>query len=83
MVDDVKSIEKMNFEQALAELETIVQSLESGSAPLEESITAYERGNALKKRCEETLANAKARIESITLNENGAPVTKPFDEQKG
>jgi exodeoxyribonuclease VII small subunit len=44
---------KMTFEAAIEELETIVKRLEDGKVPLEESVTIYERGEALKKRCEE------------------------------
>ena len=80
-MESTAKINDMSFEQALAELETIVRSLESGSAPLEDSIKAYERGNALKKRCEVALSNAKARIETITLNENGQAETAPFEKE--
>jgi len=74
---DVKA---MSFEQALAELETIVGKLESGQAPLQESITIYERGEALKKHCEDLLKTAEARIEKITLSRDGAPTgTQPLD----
>src|SRR5207253_10921487 len=50
---DVKALP---FEKALAELETIVQKLERGDVPLEESVAIYERGEALKRRCEELIA---------------------------
>ena len=75
--DDVKA---MSFEQALDELEKIVGKLESGQAPLQESITIYERGEALKAHCETLLKTAEARIEKITLSREGAPVgTEPLD----
>ena len=57
----------MNFETALAELEDIVEKLESGKVDLEASIAIYERGEALKKHCERLLKDAEARIEKITL----------------
>jgi exodeoxyribonuclease VII small subunit len=71
-------ISTMNFEKALAELETIVAKLESGKVDLEESIKIYERGEALRKHCEAKLAEAEARIEKITLSPQGKPtgVTK-------
>ena len=72
-------LEKLNFEAALAELEGIVRSLESGKAPLEESISAYERGIALKNHCEKKLAEARLKIEKITLSPDGASKTEPFD----
>jgi exodeoxyribonuclease VII small subunit len=51
-----------SFEAALQELETIVQSLESGGAPLEDSLKSYERGMALLKFCQGTLGQAEQRI---------------------
>ena len=75
--DDVKA---MSFEAALAELEGIVGKLESGQAPLAESIAIYERGEALKAHCEALLKSAEARIEKITLARDGTPTgTEPLD----
>ena len=75
---EASDIAAMNFETALAELETIVAKLESGKVDLEESIRIYERGEALRKHCESKLAEAEARIEKITLSPQGKPagVTK-------
>lgn len=76
--DDVAA---MSFEAALAALEQIVGKLESGQTPLQESIAIYERGEALKRHCENLLKTAEARIEKITLSREGAPVgTEPLDE---
>lgn len=73
-------IKAMSFEQALAQLEEIVGKLESGKAPLAESIAIYERGEALKLHCETLLKTAEARIEKITLSRDGKPVgTEPLD----
>ena len=73
-----EDISAMNFEKALAELETIVAKLEGGKVDLEESIKIYERGETLRKHCEAKLAEAEARIEKITLSPQGKPtgVTK-------
>jgi exodeoxyribonuclease VII small subunit len=65
-------IAEMRFEDALAELEGIVDRLEKGAVALDESIRLYERGEALKKRCDELLKNAEIRIEKITLSADGA-----------
>jgi exodeoxyribonuclease VII small subunit len=65
-------IAEMPFEAALAELEEIVDRLEKGAVALDESIRLYERGEALKKRCDELLKNAEMRIEKITLSADGA-----------
>lgn len=69
----IPNIQEMSFEQALAELEGIVSKLESGQAPLQESISIYERGEALKSHCEGLLKTAEARIEKITLSRDGVP----------
>ena len=60
-------ISALTFEQALAELETIVSELESGQAPLEGSIGIYERGAALKALCEKRLEEARLRVEKIVM----------------
>jgi exodeoxyribonuclease VII small subunit len=73
-------VTKLSFEKALAELEQIVQKLERGDVALEESVTIYERGEALKRRCEELLRQAEARVEKITLDAAGKPTgTEPLD----
>jgi exodeoxyribonuclease VII small subunit len=73
-------VKKLSFEKALAELEQIVQKLERGDVALEESVTIYERGEALKRRCEELLRQAEARVEKITLDAAGKPTgTEPLD----
>ena len=55
----------LSFEQALAELEGIVRELESGKGALEASVTAYQRGAALKRQCEAKLAEAEQKIQAI------------------
>lgn len=69
----------LSFEQALRALEDIVTRLERGDVPLEESISLYERGAALKKQCEARLNAAQMRVEAIRLSETGTPAgTEPF-----
>jgi len=67
-------IDKMSFEEAMAALENVVGQLERGDVPLEQSITLYERGADLKKRCEAKLKEAEEKVAAITLGENGDPV---------
>ena len=67
MTEAKPDIAKMPFEAALAELEAIVDQLEKGAVALDELIRLYERGEALKRRCDELLKNAEMRIEKITL----------------
>ena len=77
---DEPEIETLSFEAALAELEKIVRSLETGTAPLDESIELFQRGDKLKRHCEARLKAAQMRIEQIALGPDGSPTgTKPFD----
>jgi exodeoxyribonuclease VII small subunit len=68
---------KLSFEDALKELEEIVQKLETGGVPLEDSIGLYERGAALKAYCEAKLKSAQEKIEKIVVSETGAVKTEP------
>ena len=73
-------VAKLPFEKAIEELESIVKRLEEGKVPLEESVAIYERGEVLKRRCEELLRAAEARVEKITLDASGKPAgTEPLD----
>jgi exodeoxyribonuclease VII small subunit len=77
---DPSDVASLSFEVALKELETIVAKLETGDAALDEAITLYTRGEALRAQCEKRLKDAQARIEKITLGPDGAPQgTAPFD----
>ncbi len=80
MTEKNADITALPFERALAELEEIVERLEKGAVPLEESIAIYERGEALKKHCDGLLKSAEQRIEKITLGSDGKPKgTEPLD----
>jgi len=71
--------ETLSFEEALRELEAIVQKLERGDVPLDASIALYARGEALRAQCQARLADAEARIEKLTLDGAGQPAgTEPF-----
>lgn len=73
-------VANLPFERAIEELESIVKRLEEGRVPLEESVTIYERGEALKRRCEDLLRQAEARVEKITLDAQGKPAgAEPLD----
>ena len=77
---DNADVSRLSFEKAIDELESIVARLEGGKVPLEESVAIYERGETLKKRCEELLRQAEARVEKITLDASGKPAgTEPLD----
>ena len=72
-------IAKMNFEDALAELEEIVRDLEDGAGALDEAIAAYERGALLKRHCEAKLREAQGRVDKIVLDADGTVTTVPAD----
>ena len=74
-----QKIAKMSFEDALNELEGIVGRLERGDAPLEESISIYQRGAALKAHCEGKLKDAQMKVEKIVLKGQGDASTADFD----
>jgi exodeoxyribonuclease VII small subunit len=74
-----KDIAGLSFEDALKELEGIVQQLERGQVKLDEAITAYERGALLKKHCEQKLAEAKMKVEKIVFSADGSVGTQPAD----
>jgi len=75
-------VKKLSFERAIEELESIVKRLEDGKVPLEESVAIYERGESLKRRCEELLRQAESRVDKITTDASGQAVgTEPLDVQ--
>ncbi len=76
---DAADIDGLSFEQALAELERIVGQLESGQAPLEQSIELYERGAKLKAHCEKRLEAARLRVEKIVVGAGGAAGAEPAE----
>jgi exodeoxyribonuclease VII small subunit len=81
-MDDESSahdISRLSFEDALAELETIVRRLEEGSAKLDEAISAYERGAALQRHCESKLQEAQMRVDRIVLGPDGRVATEPLE----
>jgi exodeoxyribonuclease VII small subunit len=73
-------VEDMSFERAMKDLEIVVGQLERGDVALDDSITLYERGALLKKRCEDELKRAEEKVAAITLDAKGnATGTQPLD----
>jgi exodeoxyribonuclease VII small subunit len=68
-----KPIGEMSFEEAIRELEQVVTALDRGDVALEDSIKLYERGAALKARCEAKLKEAEEKVAQITLDAGGQP----------
>jgi exodeoxyribonuclease VII small subunit len=75
-------VASLSFEDALAQLEKIVERLEQGNVALEESIQQYERGEKLRDHCQRLLGAAEAKVEKIRLSQEGKPAgVEPLDPQ--
>lgn len=75
-----EDVRAMSFEQALEALERIVDDLERGDVPLDQSIRIYERGEALKAHCDRLLKAAEDKVEKIRLSRDGKPAgMEPLD----
>ena len=74
---------ELSFEQAMGRLEQIVKLLEKGDAPLEDSLSLFEEGTALAKRCNLYLEKAEKKIVKLTKGEDGAPVETDFITDEG
>ena len=73
------TVDALSFEQALSELEAIVEQLEGGAVSLDKAIDAYARGMVLKQHCQARLEEAQLKVEQIKLLRQGsAVVTQPF-----
>ncbi|MCB1354126.1 MAG: exodeoxyribonuclease VII small subunit [Rhodobacteraceae bacterium] len=72
MAESAAPVATLSFEDALAELESVVTALEKGTVPLEESITLYERGAELRRHCEGKLRDAEAKVTQITQGADGS-----------
>lgn len=81
VVHPAAELAALSFEDALAELERIVRGLEGGQQRLEDAITAYERGSALRQHCEAKLREAEMRVEKIVTAVDGTPHAQSLDEE--
>ncbi len=80
MSEQEQEIAELTFEQALDKLEEIVEALEQGNVPLDQSISYYERGEKLRNHCRKLLAAAEDRVEKIRLDGEGrAAGSEPLD----
>ena len=70
-------IASLSFEEALAELESIVRAMEDRNTTLDAAISAYERGSQLRRHCEARLREAEARVERIMLSTDGTVTVAP------
>ena len=69
---------KESFEKALKRLEEIVNKLESGNLPLDESLKIFEEGVKLSRFCTKKLDEAERKVEVLLKNKEGKFTTKPF-----
>jgi len=76
-------IETLSFEVAMAELQALVRRLEEGKLDLEAAIMAYERGVALRQRCDALLEDARLRIEKLVVDRDGQLHAQPFEKLTG
>ncbi|MEW6038666.1 MAG: exodeoxyribonuclease VII small subunit [Pseudomonadota bacterium] len=70
----------LSFEEALAELEQLVERMEQGNLPIEESLKLFERGIELTRTCQKALQDAEQKVQ-ILLEENSLPTLKPFRDE--
>ena len=78
-----KAVKKLSFEEAYAELEQVVHSLESSQLGLSESLALYQKGVGCLKVCHQALERAERKIELLTgVGDDGEPETEDFDDQE-
>ena len=75
-------LEKLTFEDAMKELEKLVDSLDKGDISLDEAIAAYDRGSKLKDYCQKKLQEAKMKIETIQSSDNNDTLSKNLSSFK-
>jgi len=77
---ETKPTAERSFEASLEALERIVKQLEGGDLPLEKSLELFEQGIRLSRECQERLTQAERKIEVLLRDNQGRPVTAPFDK---
>ena len=80
---DDKKQQPPSFEDALARLEAIVESMESGEVPLAELLAKFEEGNVLLKTCEARLKEAELKIDQLKKQKDGAAAFTSFETNRG
>jgi exodeoxyribonuclease VII small subunit len=73
-----KKKQEFDFESALAELEALIERMETGELGLEASLAAFERGVALTRECQAALKQAELRVQALTESADG-PALEPLD----
>ena len=78
-----KAVDKLNYEQAFSELETVVERLGTGDLPLEEALALFEHGQALATRCGELLEQAELKLRQLVSDESGDYVEIDLEGDEG
>jgi exodeoxyribonuclease VII small subunit len=73
-----RATDNVSFEEALKQLESIVEAMEAGDQPLETLLVKFEEGTRLARLCQARLAEAELKIQQLEKNVAGEPVLKPF-----
>jgi exodeoxyribonuclease VII small subunit len=71
-----------SFEESLKKLESIVEQLEKGDLPLEDSLKLFEEGVGLSAACKKELDAAEGKVQTLLKQRDGSPKTEPFDPEK-
>jgi exodeoxyribonuclease VII small subunit len=71
---------ELSFEEALSQLETLVKRLEEGRLPLDEAVSVFEKGAALKSHCEQKLQAAKLKVDQVVGLSNDGVIVEPFND---
>ncbi len=75
-------IQSLSFEEAFGELESLVQQLEEGKLPLEETIRLFEKGSLLAQHCQALLDKAELRVQQLTEGADGEPQFTDFEVEE-
>jgi len=81
MSDQKNDLKNVDFEEAYAQLETLVDRMERGDQSLESSLADFERGVALMKHCHEVLKNAEQKVDILIKDNEGLFHTEPFEDK--
>jgi exodeoxyribonuclease VII small subunit len=81
MTTNQEASNAFNFEDSLAELETLVQQMEQGDLTLEDSLAAFERGISLTRGCQTALAQAEQKVNILMQDAQGRVIEQPFSKE--
>jgi exodeoxyribonuclease VII small subunit len=76
-----KNTDELDFDKALAELERIVEQLESGNVPLDKSLDLFQRGIGLCRQCKQRLDAAELKVSQLTKDKEGLFQEEPFEPE--